>query len=76
MPPSCCKTSLVPAASSRKVILRPLCKKVLASSRKRMVSAENSCLPKSCGSGRKKVVVPEPRAGPFLVSLLVATPRA
>ena len=76
MPPSCSNTSLVPAASSRKVIFRPLCRKVLASSRKRTVSTSKSCLPKICGSGRKKMLVPVPRAAPPFFSLEVGLPRS
>ncbi len=69
MPPSCWKTSVLPSASSRRVIFSPLCRKVLASSRKRMVSELNSCLPKVCGSGRNMMVVPVPRAAPTFFSL-------
>ncbi len=76
MPPSCWKVSLVPAFSSLKTMVRPLCRKALASRRKRIVSAENSCLPKISGSGRKVIDVPVPRAGPTLRSLVTALPRS
>ena len=41
-----------------------------------MVSAENACLPKISGSGRKLIEVPVPRAAPTLRSLLTALPRS
>ena len=59
-----------------KMIFRPLCRKALASRRKRIVSAEKSCLPKISGSGRKMIEVPVPRAAPTLLSLLTALPRS
>ena len=76
MPPACSNVSVVPAASSVKTIVRPLCRNALASSRKRIVSAENCCLPKISGSGRKMIVVPVPRAGPTFFSFDVALPRS
>ena len=54
----------MPAFSSLKTIDSPLCRKALASSRKRMVSAENDCLPKISASGLKVIDVPVPRAAP------------
>ena len=76
MPPGCSKVSSVFAASSVKTMERPLCRNALASSRKRIVSAENCCLPKICGSGRNVIFVPVPRAGPTFVSFDVALPRS
>ena len=76
MPPACANVSLVPAASSTKTISSPLCRKALASSRKRIVSAEKPCLPKISGSGRKMIEVPVPRAAPSFLSLLTALPRS
>ena len=64
MPPACSNVSSVLAVSSMKTIVRPLWRNAFASRRKRIVSAENDCLPKISGSGRKKIRVPVPRAGP------------